>query len=923
MIVLKNLAESFITSAISDTATEITVPADHADLFPNLLDGDHFRCALVNPATAATEFINVTARNGNVLTVSRGEEGVAALPFPVESRIHLRMTAATWEEMAGECWMRPKDVGGEMVIPQFVDSNHFSLAGDYRDFFKTNRAIKAYPDLSVGFVESAVFADNLTTVRVIEMVVPDTLSHIEAGLDPDALAKRTLSNEELLGYMTPVPVLTMEALEVDGGTLVNGTISHPEADKAYPDSTEFHFSLPDNVTDFELTGLNFKLRVPVITEENSPQSVGPITCRAAQMSLILSNSSNPITFSVRYVAIKAGVTLGYADTQSGYPNADVNNEGAKLPACTVGLNNPSGKSIVSGRPEFEIMGAELDILEATDKSIKVAQEIKEGDELIFDNGEGVAGAVKVEGVDPSTVVDILADGSCRSFFPFEDTPNDLGPNAAHINATGTYTAGKFGKAATFPTATDDMSVPFNSNSVSFSWYTKFTTDHFYSVFQSSAGNIGLNWAINENNYFSYALGNNAYRTEYGDLSWMIDDGAFHHIVMTFSATETKLYVDNKLYYALPYTPAGTAHTMTRSSIMEPEPLDSLRVFNKPLTTEEVNILFTGALSSSVDISSAGLTSAPTKAFKKPVVGATIGTGATDEPINPETGLTLGEGSTNSKLILTSDTSIKNKIDTDDSIHKKIKCDDQDIAVESVSEEVSSVTVTAGTIQEERVTGWSIGSGSVDKHAAIRFPATYSKLNFVKFSNGNTSTVNFTLKLYSDNDGKPGTLLYTGPTVETIGTADIVFNLAEPQTLVAGTNYWVILYHNSGSADLSTVSTPAVLPYMMGRGSDIFNFTEDITSRGMWKYALGYLGDEFITTVNLTTPLAKIPTTVALPSCFTIPSAIESCTISGSALKFTGAKVDISDPAVKRLALKVIGDDSLRVKAAKIYTEEGA
>ncbi|WP_034603140.1 hypothetical protein, partial [Maridesulfovibrio frigidus] len=248
MISLKNLAESFITSAISDTATEITIPADHADLFPSLLAGDHFRCALVNPATSAVEWINVTARNGNVLTVSRGEESVTAMPFPVESRIHLRMTAATWEEMASECWMRPKDQSGEAVIPQFIDSTHFSVAGDYTDFFKTNRAIKSYPNLSVGFVESAIFADDKTTVKVIEMVVPDPLSHIEAGLDPDALAKRTLSNEELLGYMTPVPVITMEALEVDGGTLVHGTISHPVAGNAYPDLTEFQFSLPDNVT---------------------------------------------------------------------------------------------------------------------------------------------------------------------------------------------------------------------------------------------------------------------------------------------------------------------------------------------------------------------------------------------------------------------------------------------------------------------------------------------------------------------------------------------------------------------------------------------------------------------------------------------------------------------------------------------------
>ena len=724
MIVLKNLAESFITSAISETATEITIPADHTDLFPSLFEGDNFRAALVNPATKATEFINVTARNGNVLTVVRGEEGVAALPFPVESRIHLRMTAKTWEEMAGECWMRPKDVSGEMVIPQFVDSNHFSLAGDYRDFFKRNRAMKAYPNLSVGFVESAVFADNITTVKVIEMTVPDTLSHIEAGLDPDALAKRTLSNEELLGYMTPVPVLTMEALEVDGGTLVHGTISHPEKGKVYTDSTEFNFSLPENVTDFELTGLNFKLRVPVITEENSPQSVGPITCRAAQMSLILSNSSNPITLSVRYVGIKAGVTLAYADTQSGYPNADVNNEGAKLPACTIGLNNPSGKLIVSGRPEFEIMGAELNLLEGTDENTIVIDEVIEsGQEIVTEKGISKADTVANEStvtgpvaVFPAQSLSYSGGSNCGSY---------TDPTHLYINTSESYSCAPKGTAGTLIFILSKVHHGLK-----------------YIEFEGISSEIARTV---DNCTVSVKKGEDAEWTHIADLNF------------TWNASKLKTTKDISQSVEFDQIKYEYKHTSADG--------DSFPVvFRSIAYVYENNIKFVVQLASS-------LSSVPTKVFKKPAVGATIGIGATDEPINQETELTLGEGSTISSIVLTSGTSIKDKIYTDASIHKSLKCDGQVVAVESVSEAL--------------------------------------------------------------------------------------------------------------------------------------------------------VDSKFITTVNLTTPLAKIPTTVALPSCFTIPSAIESCTISGSALKFTGAKVDISDPAVKRLALKVVGDDSLRVKAAKIYTEEGA
>ena len=398
MIVLKNLAESFITSAIDASATQITIPADHSGKFPNLLEGDNFRCALVNPATEAVEFINVTARANNVLTVSRGEEGSAPLAFPVESRIHIRMTAKTWEEMAAECWLRPKDTSGDFVLPQYESADSFSLTGDFTSFFSVNRAVKTYPNKSVGFVESAVFVDGLTTVKVIEMTVPADLTHVEAGLDPDALAKRSLSNEELLGYMTPVPILEMEALEVDCGTLVSGTIKHPEAGKTYPDSTEFHFNLPDEITDFSITGQSFQMRMPVVTELESPKMIGPITCRAAQLSLILSDPSNAVSFAVRYVGVKAGVTLAFADTEAGYPGADVNADGAQLPATTAGLDNPTGKAFVSGITEFELVGGIIQLKDGTTESIlKLAMLVAAGDVIITDQGECVVASVTSTG----------------------------------------------------------------------------------------------------------------------------------------------------------------------------------------------------------------------------------------------------------------------------------------------------------------------------------------------------------------------------------------------------------------------------------------------------------------------------------------------------------------------------------------------
>ncbi|WP_320008457.1 hypothetical protein [Maridesulfovibrio sp.] len=208
MITLKSLAESYLTAEIDNVATELTIPAEHAGVFPNLLEGDGFVCAVVNRATRATELVRVTAVNGNKLTVVRGVEGFTALAFPVGASIDLRMTAGTWEEMAGECWMRPKDAAGELVLSTYATATSFTLTGDFTGFFTENRALRFDSGTDIGFVDYVSVDDGVTTVHVKEAVVPEALKLVEAGLDPNALAKRSLTNSELQGYKTPSPLLS-------------------------------------------------------------------------------------------------------------------------------------------------------------------------------------------------------------------------------------------------------------------------------------------------------------------------------------------------------------------------------------------------------------------------------------------------------------------------------------------------------------------------------------------------------------------------------------------------------------------------------------------------------------------------------------------------------------------------------------------
>lgn len=94
---LKNLAASRLSQNISNADTFVTV--NDGDVFPALDEpGDWYPAALVNDL-AQTEFVRVTARNGNVLTVTRGQEGSTRRPYSAGDVIELRLTVAALDEL--------------------------------------------------------------------------------------------------------------------------------------------------------------------------------------------------------------------------------------------------------------------------------------------------------------------------------------------------------------------------------------------------------------------------------------------------------------------------------------------------------------------------------------------------------------------------------------------------------------------------------------------------------------------------------------------------------------------------------------------------------------------------------------------------------------------------------------------------------
>jgi hypothetical protein len=97
-----NNAATTLDGAIDDTTTTIVVT--DGTVFPTPTGGDYFHITIVavggTGKETAWEIVKCTGRAGNSLTVERGREGTANIPWADNVMIELRITAAQAEGFA-------------------------------------------------------------------------------------------------------------------------------------------------------------------------------------------------------------------------------------------------------------------------------------------------------------------------------------------------------------------------------------------------------------------------------------------------------------------------------------------------------------------------------------------------------------------------------------------------------------------------------------------------------------------------------------------------------------------------------------------------------------------------------------------------------------------------------------------------------
>jgi hypothetical protein len=94
----KNNAKSTLAAGITSGATSLTVQTGDGAKYPSPTGSQYFLCTLTNTAESVYEIVKVTARAGDVFTITRAQEGTAAAAWNSADKVELRWTAESAEK---------------------------------------------------------------------------------------------------------------------------------------------------------------------------------------------------------------------------------------------------------------------------------------------------------------------------------------------------------------------------------------------------------------------------------------------------------------------------------------------------------------------------------------------------------------------------------------------------------------------------------------------------------------------------------------------------------------------------------------------------------------------------------------------------------------------------------------------------------
>ena len=180
-----NNATSTLAAGINNAVTSLTVATGQGALFPTLGAGDYFYCTLTNLA-GTIEIIKVTARSGDVFTMTRAQDGTSATSWSLGDKVELRLVAASLNDI-------PKlDEANVFTQPQVVPSA--SLGTQSTNFGQTDGRYPVYVGDAGGTADAltATLASSPLTALYDGMIV--TVDALTANLTTTPTFNLTLGS---------------------------------------------------------------------------------------------------------------------------------------------------------------------------------------------------------------------------------------------------------------------------------------------------------------------------------------------------------------------------------------------------------------------------------------------------------------------------------------------------------------------------------------------------------------------------------------------------------------------------------------------------------------------------------------------------------------------------------------------------------
>jgi hypothetical protein len=168
--VFANNAVSTLAAAIAAGDTSLTVATGEGARFPAISGGDWFNVVLEDgPPVTKREFVKVTARSGDVLTIVRAQQGSTAQAFSIGDKVEQRLSAATLTQLQIDSTLgnaNPSNVTAN-AADTYITGSNVNLAGRIRQGTLLRWVINATktaaglatPVFSVRFGTAATTAD--------------------------------------------------------------------------------------------------------------------------------------------------------------------------------------------------------------------------------------------------------------------------------------------------------------------------------------------------------------------------------------------------------------------------------------------------------------------------------------------------------------------------------------------------------------------------------------------------------------------------------------------------------------------------------------------------------------------------------------------------------------------------------------------